>query len=209
MELKQGTDGARLNGSATSDTTTGAQPVVVSVSRLIKAGSEAAYEEVVAELSHAASQIPGYLGRDIFRPTPGSTGGREYHVVLRFDHQSSLRNWEALPERAALIARADALTQGTANVERVNGLEAWFDLPERPHTPPPPKWKTVVVSAVAIFVLLTFVPLFMGPLTHGWPRHFANAATAPVLASLMTYLVMPPIARLFKGWLYPQPKENT
>jgi antibiotic biosynthesis monooxygenase (ABM) superfamily enzyme len=194
-----------VNGSST---TAGDEPVVVSVARAIKPGREAEYEAVVAEMSQAASQIPGYLVRDIFRPQDkGAPGSREYHVVLRFDHAEHLRDWENSPERAALMARADALTQGQARSERVDGMEGWFSLPEHEHNPKPPKWKNTLLTVICVFILLSVVAPVIRHFTESWPTPLANLLSACILAPCITYLVMPTLTRLFKGWLYPAPAK--
>ncbi len=208
--LQESTDAARRNGSAATGAA-GDEPAAVSVARAIVPGREAEYEALVAEMSQAASQIPGYLGRDIFRPEDkGSPGSREYHVVLRFDNEANLRAWEASPERAALVARADALTQGQAHTERVDdGTEGRFSLPEHEHKPKPPKWKNTIVTALCVFILLSTVPLVTRPLTESWSKVAANILNACVLAPLITYVVMPTLTRLLKGWLYPNGKAAT
>jgi hypothetical protein len=55
-------------------------PVTTTVTRQIKPGHEAAYEAFLAGISGAARTFPGYLGIEIFRPTPGGHGG-EYRTV--------------------------------------------------------------------------------------------------------------------------------
>ena len=53
----------------------GAGPVTATVTRLVKAGHEAAYEEFLTGLSGAARPVPGYLGEEVFRTASGE-GGR-------------------------------------------------------------------------------------------------------------------------------------
>jgi antibiotic biosynthesis monooxygenase (ABM) superfamily enzyme len=57
--------------------------------------------------------------------------------------------------------------------QRASGLETWFTLPGERAIVPPPRWKQ------------------------------RAAVTPVVLLSLMTYVVMPLLTRLFRGWLYP------
>ena len=204
MNLQESTDAARRDGSAATGAA-GDEPAAVSVARAIVPGREAEYEALVAEMSQAASQIPGYLGRDIFRPEDkGSPGSREYHVVLRFNNEANLRAWEASPERAALVARADALTQGQAHTERVDdGTKGWFSLPEQEHKPKPPKWKNTILTVVCVFILLSAVVPVIRHFTESWSKPLANLLSACILAPCITYIVMPTLTRLFKGWLYP------
>ena len=43
------------------------------------------------------------------------------------------------------------------------------------------------------------------PWVAGWPLLLRAAVLPVVLLSLMTYVVMPWLTRLFRGWLYPSP----
>src|SRR5215475_8300754 len=53
-----------------------AGPVTATVTRRVKQGHEAAYEEFLAGINGAAKAFPGYLGEEVFRPAAraGSTG---------------------------------------------------------------------------------------------------------------------------------------
>jgi uncharacterized protein len=45
---------------------------------------------------------------------------------------------------------------------------------------------------------------FVLPRVEEWPLLVRAAVTPIVLLSLMTYVVMPHLSRLFRGWLYPR-----
>ena len=147
-----------------------------------------------------ASKFPGYLGSDVFRPAAGE---EEWRLILRFDDAESLRRWEESEEKKQWVARADAFIANAPKVERVNGLEAWFNLPER-SSQAPPKWKTAVVSAVGIYPVISFLPGLLAFVTSGLPGWLANLAGVMVMMPLMTWVVMPIVTRLFKWWLYPE-----
>src|SRR5262249_33509598 len=80
-------------------------PVTTTVTRRIRPGQEAAYEEFLAGISSAARAFPGYLGIEVFRPAPGASD--EYRTVYRFDSSAHLYAWLASPERAAWLQRAE------------------------------------------------------------------------------------------------------
>jgi len=84
-------------------------------------------------------------------------------------------------------------------VHRVSGLETWFQLPGRT-APAPPKWKMFIVSVVAIYTLQLVLNLALGSLRL--PPALRIALVAIAVTALMTWLVMPRLARLLQDWLY-------
>jgi antibiotic biosynthesis monooxygenase (ABM) superfamily enzyme len=75
-------------------------PVTTTVTRRIKPGHEAAYEGFLAGISGAAQAFPGYLGIEVFRPTPGQSG--EYRTVCRFDSSAHPAHLAGLPRARGL-----------------------------------------------------------------------------------------------------------
>ncbi len=92
---------------------------------------------------------------------------------------------------------------GDPKVLRVNGLEAWFVLPEVPNVLPPPKWKTAIVSAIGIYPVISMMPILLKPIINGLPAWLATLVSIAIMMPLMTWIIMPQITRLFKPWLYP------
>ncbi|WP_427159308.1 antibiotic biosynthesis monooxygenase [Aliinostoc sp. HNIBRCY26] len=175
-------------------------PGVIAIARRVKPGSETAFEEATKGVILAASTFPGYLGSDVLYP---SSKRGEWQLILRFDTPEHLQEWETSPICQGWIARADALTVNEARVTRVNSLEAWFTLPEIPNAVPPPKWKTAIVSAVGIYPVSYFMPGVLRPIIGGLPLWLATLINISITMPLMTWVIMPQVTRLFKGWLYP------
>jgi antibiotic biosynthesis monooxygenase (ABM) superfamily enzyme len=173
---------------------------VVAIARHVKPGYEIAFEEAVRGVVLAASTFPGYAGGEVLYPT---TKRGAWQLILRFDTLVQLQEWEESPICQGWIARADALTIGDPKVLRVNGLEAWFVLPEIPKVLPPPKWKTAIVSAIGIYPAISLMPVLLKPITNGLPAWLATLVSIAIMMPLMTWVIMPQITRLFKFWLYP------
>src|SRR4051812_44974433 len=98
--------------------TVASDPVTVTVARQVAPGREADFEEWSAELTAAASHFDGFLGAGLLRP---SRVGEPWHVVFRFDSAAHLHDWDASPQRAALLTRGEDLVHAT-DVHRVTGL---------------------------------------------------------------------------------------
>jgi len=178
-----------------------AGPVTATVTRRVKPGHEAAYEEFLAGINGAAKAFPGYLGEEVFRPADGAGG--EYRIVYRFDSPAHLRTWLGSGERAAWLARAEPHVAGPMRTQYLTGLESWFTLPAQPGAPPPPPYKMAVLTWVTIFPLITLVVLVSAPLIGPWPLVSRLAVTTLVTVSVMTWVVMPRVTRLLRRWLYP------
>jgi antibiotic biosynthesis monooxygenase (ABM) superfamily enzyme len=71
------------SGSASKPPGGGDGPVTTTVTRRVKPGHEAFYEQFLEGIISAASQFPGHLGVEVFRPQSAATG--EYRTVYRFD----------------------------------------------------------------------------------------------------------------------------
>jgi antibiotic biosynthesis monooxygenase (ABM) superfamily enzyme len=200
--LQQGAhDGPKPVSSEPDLPADAAGPVTATVTRQVKPGHEAAYEEFLAGISDAAKAYPVYLGEEVFRPAGGAGG--EYRMVYRFDSPAHLRDWLDSGERAAWLHRAEPHVAGPMRTQFLTGLESWFTLPARPGAPPPPAYKMAVLTWVTIFPLITLVVVVSAPLIGHLPLVPRLALTTLVTVSLMTWVVMPRVTRLLHRWLYP------
>jgi antibiotic biosynthesis monooxygenase (ABM) superfamily enzyme len=179
------------------------EPVTVTIARRVAPGREAEFEQWAEELTRAAAAFPGFLGFGLLRPTHV---GDDWHAVFRFDSAENLHRWEQSPIRAKLLADVEEFVRITG-VQKVSGLETWFNLPGRT-APAPPRWKMFLVSGVAIYtvsLLLNLVAdLVIGPL----PLPLRLAPVSFGTTALITWLVMPRLARLLAGWLYAPSRQT-
>jgi hypothetical protein len=176
-------------------------PVTTTVTRRVKPGHEAFYEQFLAGIIAAATQFPGHRGVEVFRPESAATS--EYRVVYRFDSGEHLRAWLDSDEHAAWLERAEPHVVGPIRRQFLTGLEGWFTLPGSTGRPPPPPYKMAILTWVTIFPLITLVVVVLGPLLDGLPLTLRLAITTAVTVPIMTWLVMPRVTRLLRGWLYP------
>jgi uncharacterized protein len=176
-------------------------PVTTTVSRRVKPGHEAAYEQFLTGIIAAARAFPGHLGVEVFRPAPGGDG--EYRIIYRFDTVAHLRAWLDSAEHAAWLARAEPHVAGPIQTQVLTGLESWFTLPSQPGIPPPPPYKMALVTWMTIFPLITLVVVATAPLLGSLPLVARLAVTTGVTVPLMTWVVMPRVTRLLHRWLYP------
>ena len=183
------------------DLPAGARPVTATVTRRVKQGHEAAYEEFLADIGGAAKAFPGYLGEEVFRPA-GGVGG-EYRIVYRFDSPAHLRGWLESSERAAWLERAEPHVAGPMRTQFLTGLESWFTLPTQPGAPAPGPDNMGKHTRVSILPRQTQGGGVSAPFIGSLPLIPRLAVTTLVTVSLMTWVVMPRVTRLLRRWLYP------
>jgi antibiotic biosynthesis monooxygenase (ABM) superfamily enzyme len=92
---------------------------------------------------------------------------------------------------------------GPMGTQVLTGLETWFTLPGHPGVPPPPRYKMAILTWITIFPLIALVVILLGPLLEGLSLVPRLAITTAVTVPIMTWLVMPRVTRLLRGWLYP------
>jgi uncharacterized protein len=185
-------EGAAPPGSGGAVTTT--------VTRRVKPGHEAAYEEFLEGIIAAASRFPGHLGVEVFRP---ARPGAEYRIVYGFDSAAHLQGWLDSDEHAAWLERAEPHAAGPMRTQFLTGLESWFTLPADTGAPPPPPYKMALLTWITIFPLITAIVAITGPLLEGLPLAARLGITTALTVPLMTWVVMPRVTRLLRGWLYP------
>jgi len=170
------------------------------ITHKIKAGAEKRYEAWLADILTASSGFPGYLGREIFRP---SDGGRKYTTVVRFDSLDSLNAWAGSETRASFVSKVHDLLEQGDQVEIRSGIDFWFT-PEG--VKPPKLWKQFVLTVSAVYPLSLIIPVFLSPLGKLAPvlgnEFVAAFLMAGILTGMLTFVIMPPYTRLLKRWLY-------
>jgi len=170
------------------------------ITHKIKAGEEQRYETWLADILVASSNFPGYLGREIFRP---SDGGRIYTIIVRFDSLDSLNRWAESETRRSFISQVHDLLEQGDQVEIRSGIDFWFT-PEG--IKPPKLWKQFLLTVSAVYPLSLIIPLFLIPLVKLVPalgNQFVTALfMAIILTGMLTYVIMPRYTRLLQRWLY-------
>jgi antibiotic biosynthesis monooxygenase (ABM) superfamily enzyme len=182
-------------------------PVAVRVTRRVKPGRVEEFEEWVSGITAATSRFPGYLGTEVLKP--GDPSDTDYHIIFKFDHMSDLKRWEDSDERRDWCLRVEPLQEGPAHRHVVSGLERWFVLPSNRDTPPPPRYKLVAITWLAIYPLITAVFFFFGDPLQQLPLGIRTLVVTAIIVPAMIYLVLPLMTPLFTRWLYPRESRET
>lgn len=159
----------------------------------------------MAGMRGAAAGFAGHLGGFLIRPRDAVPGC--YDMLFAFDTEQNLNAWMASAARRTWLECMAGLTFGETATRVLSGLEGWFALPAGPTRGPPPRWKMAAVTWLGIFPLVLVLSRLVGP----WLAPVHPVLSIVVVTALvtigMTWLVMPSLARLFAGWLYPKLAE--
>jgi uncharacterized protein len=175
------------------------EPVTVVVTWRVTDGKEELFRSWVHSVTQTALTFPGHLGVTTLKQ-PGSDN--IYHSIVRFDNRQHGDAWFNSQERAAWVKKLEGIA--TQQKSKLGGLETWFELPG---STPPPRWKMVVATFIAVYPISLLLNEFASPYLTSW-NVFLRALLFPiVLPILLTYLIMPFITqKLLKRWLYPSAK---
>jgi antibiotic biosynthesis monooxygenase (ABM) superfamily enzyme len=169
-----------------------AEPVTVTVARVVRPEQQDAFEGWAADVQELVATFPGHLGSSLLRPGSGSD---EFHLVYRFRDGETLAAWERSPERQQALARVHRLVEDERTARAV-GLESFFAVPARPG----PAWRSWVLTVAVVLALTSSFQLVAVPFVGGWPWSFRLLLSAVYVVSALRVL-MPRLSRWLGGWL--------
>jgi antibiotic biosynthesis monooxygenase (ABM) superfamily enzyme len=187
------------------------EPVTVIITRVVRQGSETAFENAVKAFIPKALAFSGHLGVHILRPSPGE---RDYGAVLKFRSHQEWADFRHSPDYQSFLLEIEPYLDGPPAFETLCGLESWFTPIGARVTRVPPRWKMALVTwigvCLAVYVVNTVLPQ-LTPDWLWWARFLLGNAF--VVAGL-TWGLMPALNRLFRQWLVPShqrfgPKESS
>jgi uncharacterized protein len=187
---------------ATTDLEPG-QGVTVVVTRVVRPGKERAFAEWADEVDATAAEFPGHLGGVRLHDHQGLNT-----LIYRFDSDEHLSAWENSPRRQELIRRGNQISDERHTTTRDHN--AWFGVPGQDA---PPRWKTFVLTWLAAYPTLLIVSTVVRALAPGLAQPLILVISSLILTALLTYVLMPRLRRLSRGWLLrgagPQPTNDT
>ncbi len=173
-----------------------AEPVTVTVARVVRPDRREAFERWASDALARAGESPGNLGATLLRPGAGSS---EYHLVYRFADDESLAGWERSPERRRMLAQLAEMVDDE-RYARVSGLESFFTRPPEPG----PRWRLTALTIAAVFAVTSGMQAFVLPHLAGWPTALRLLLSATAVVVLLGHVLMPALTRLLRGWLHPR-----
>ena len=101
------------------------------------------------------------------------------------------------------MREANATSQPGDAAQVKSGFETWFTLPSKPGEPAPPRYKMAIVTWLAVFPVVAVIFSLFGQWLNLLPTLVRTLVFTAVMVTLMTYVIMPRMTRLFSFWLYP------
>jgi antibiotic biosynthesis monooxygenase (ABM) superfamily enzyme len=179
-------------------------PIHIAITRRVRPGCEAEFEQALREFFQTSFSHEGVSGASMLTPPPGS-GEREYGILRTFAGEAERDAFYASPVFRAWDEKARTLTEGEPVYRQLHGLEAWFRAPQGP----PPRWKMGVVTLLGVYPTSLFLTLTIGNAMQAWPLAASSLAFAACMVALLTWVVMPLVTRVLRGWLHSPPAKQT
>lgn len=175
------------------------QPVHVAITRTVKSGCEASFEKAVLKFFAQSQEDSSTLGAQLLRPLPGSQN-RTYGILRSFGSEGDRKAFYRSEQFQRWQNEVAPLVEGDYSRRELNGLEAFFNDPNR--ILEPPLWKMAVVTWLGVWATVFAVSSLGGRwLLSGLPFWLAVGIETLAVVAILTWGVMPKLTRWMKPWL--------
>ena len=178
-------------------------PIHVAITRRVRPGCEAEFQQALREFFQASFAHGGVLGATMIVPPPGSDS-REFGVLRTFTNQKERDAFYASPTFKDWEARCKTLTDGGWSYRELHGLEAWFRAPGGA----PPRWKMATVTLLGVYPISLLIGVTISPQLQKLPLALNLFIVSAAIVACLTWLVMPRLTRWLKPWLNAQPEKK-
>tara|TARA_B110000305_G_C19329386_1_gene583165 strand:- start:618 stop:1160 length:543 start_codon:yes stop_codon:yes gene_type:complete len=122
-------------------------------------------------------------------------------VIFQFSNHQFLEHWEKSDLRKEHYQQLDCLVE-EETVLKKTGLETWFQVEGVASNKTPSKFKMYLASLIGIYPILFILQSTLNPSLETLPLALRLLILCPIVGFLMTYLMMPLVAKSLKNWLY-------
>jgi antibiotic biosynthesis monooxygenase (ABM) superfamily enzyme len=198
---------ALFEGVPTQDVLAGQAPgrevVTVVISHQVRRGRAEEFVRWQDKVLKAQQEYAGFMGSELFPPVRGVQGN--WVVVFRFDTRHHLDEWLDSPVRARLLREGGDYVYSYDMRKVGSSFSSWFRFDRSTEEGVPPNWKQAASVVLALYPTVMVLNLTVG-------RVFTNARVPGFLGlfisnllsvSILTWLLMPLVNRVFAFWLPP------
>ncbi len=178
-------------------------PIHVAITRLVRPGCEAEFQQALREFFQTSFSHGGVLGAYMLVPPAGSES-REFGILRTFHNEKERDAFYQSPMFKAWEERAGTLTEGEPVYRQLHGLEAWFRSPQNP----PPRWKMALATFLGVFPVAMILNSTLGPVIRSWHFLLGSAVFNACMVALLTWVVMPLVTRALHNWLHPRERST-
>lgn len=178
---------------------TSSLPVSVVISFHPAPGKQDALVQWAHDISTAAQDFRGHLGAHVYPPAEVQNG--DLVIAFSFANADDLSAWERSDVRRDWLAKLDQLVEGEATTHSVSGFEGIFS--HKPGQPviPPPRWKTAVIIALALYPMSLLLNWLLNPHLMDLNIFIRVLINTAIIVPYMAWIGVPYLTRWLKGWL--------
>lgn len=165
-------------------------PATLVLTRVVRPGRLDRFRRWAADLDRAAAATRGHDGCVRLEQADGF-----HHLLYRFASEDDLVRWQASPAYAALIRAGAAHSVGRAQAG--TGDAIGFALPSEASAH---KWKTWIVTLVAVMPVLLAVSTIVRRLLPDLPPIAQTAISSPILTAILSAVILPHVNRWSRFW---------
>lgn len=173
--------------------------VHILITRHVRPGCEAAFQQALREFFQASYGHDGVLGASMILPPPGS-GSREFGILRTFAGPRERDGFYESPMFKAWAEKVAPLTEEGWTYRELTGMEAWFRSPQAP----PARWKMALLTWLAVWPATVAVRAVLQPVIGGaLPGLLFAGVVAAGVVVVLTWVAMPLVVRAARRWLQP------
>ena len=162
----------------------------------LRQGAGPAHEVLHDAGVRAPREQGGLIRAELIPAVPGVQD--DTVALLTFADRPALDVWLGSPERAAVLRQMDELSEADRSLNVLSGFPGWFTTPG---SIAPPRWKQallVIAGLILVSFAVTTVRELILPDVGEWGVILIHAVAN---VCVLTWLVMPPLNRMFARWL--------
>ena len=174
------------------------EPVTAVFSQRVRPGSEAAFEELFADVATVLRTFDGFLASDVLTPVDGVQS--DHVVVVAFGSRRQLDAWLEAPQRREWLERIEPLIEGDREMSVVGGFGGWFS-GNKAHPAGPARWKQAVAVLLALYPTALSVGWVLRTVAPDLPFAVSMLIANIVGVAALTWLLMPLVTKALAPWL--------
>ncbi len=174
------------------------KPVHVAITRTVKPGGEAAFEDAIGKFFAETAGENASLGALLIRPLPG-TQKRTYGILRTFASEQDRDAFYTSVNFRKWDETVKSLVEGDYSRQDLHGLEAFFTDPGL--ISHPPRWKMALVTWMGVWPTVYAISSAVAPQLSEFHPFLATGVVTFVVVLTLTWAVMPVLTRAVRSWL--------
>jgi antibiotic biosynthesis monooxygenase (ABM) superfamily enzyme len=174
------------------------EPIHIAITLRVRKAHLAEFERALADFARQSLAEPGARGVYCLYP-PSDSASTEYGLMRSFANAADRDAFYDSLLFKDWLARIEPMVEGKSARRQLSGLEAWF---RDGGEPMPPRWKMALLTWPAVWFSSTLVRAILAPaLGPNVPQFVAAGFTTAGVVVILTWVVMPFLARAARPWL--------